>query len=214
VPDFQAKQTDRETAFGTEGVPWTVRVRDRLILGRLLRRGRPYTGRRIADIGCGYYAASTRIIADDARSLVLVDVAIAPELAARPNITAVEGTLPDSLDAIPDGSLDVVICSAVLEHLWSPAETLKEIHRVLAPRGVALLSVPSWLGKRMLEFLAFRLNLSTDEMDDHKMYYDPRDLWPLMVRAGFMPHAIKCFRHKFGLNTFAVATATTEENYA
>jgi len=29
-----------------------------------------------------------------------------------------------------------------------------------------------------------------------------------MVKAGFMPHAIKCFRHKFGLNTFAVATVT------
>jgi hypothetical protein len=45
-------------------------------------------------------------------------------------------------------------------------------------------------------------------MDDHKMYYDPRDLWPLMVRAGFAPHAIRCFRHKFGLNTFAVATVS------
>ena len=28
--------------------------------------------------------------------------------------------------------------------------------------------------------------------------------------AGFMPHAIKCFRHKFGLNTFAVATVTEQ----
>ena len=41
-------------------------------------------------------------------------------------------------------------------------------------------------------------------MDDHKRYYDPRDLWPLLVEAGFAPHAIRCRRHKFGLNTFAV----------
>jgi hypothetical protein len=40
-------------------------------------------------------------------------------------------------------------------------------------------------------------------MDDHKAYYDPRDLWPLLVRAGFRPSDIRCFRHKFGLNTFA-----------
>ncbi len=40
-------------------------------------------------------------------------------------------------------------------------------------------------------------------MDDHKMYYDPRDLWPLLVQAGFRPRDIRCFRHKFGLNTFA-----------
>ena len=40
-------------------------------------------------------------------------------------------------------------------------------------------------------------------MDDHKRYYDPRDLWPLLVDAGFRPSGIKCYRHKFGLNTFA-----------
>ena len=41
-------------------------------------------------------------------------------------------------------------------------------------------------------------------MDDHKTYYDPKDLWPLLVKAGFAPHAIACGRHKFGLNTLAV----------
>ncbi len=37
------------------------------------------------------------------------------------------------------------------------------------------------------------------EMDDHKMYYDVRDLWPLLVAAGFRPSRIRCFTHKFGL---------------
>jgi hypothetical protein len=45
-------------------------------------------------------------------------------------------------------------------------------------------------------------------MDDHKMYYDPKDLWPLLVRSGFAPHAISCRRHKFGLNTVAVCKKT------
>jgi hypothetical protein len=40
-------------------------------------------------------------------------------------------------------------------------------------------------------------------MNDHKMYYDPRELWPCLVRAGFRPRDIQCRRHKFGLNTFA-----------
>jgi hypothetical protein len=43
------------------------------------------------------------------------------------------------------------------------------------------------------------------EMDDHKMYYDKRDLWPLLVRAGFKPSQIKLHYRKFGLNLFAVA---------
>ena len=40
-------------------------------------------------------------------------------------------------------------------------------------------------------------------MDDHKWYFDPRDLWPMLVRAGFRRSQIRCHRHKFGLNTFA-----------
>jgi hypothetical protein len=44
-------------------------------------------------------------------------------------------------------------------------------------------------------------------MNDHKMYYDVRDLWPLLVRAGFLPSDIRCFPHKLGLNTFAVCRA-------
>jgi predicted SAM-dependent methyltransferase len=94
---------------------------------------------------------------------------------------------------------------SVLEHLWDPGRTVAEFHRVLRPGGTCAVNVPSWRGKVALEYSAFKLGLSPAcEMDDHKMYYDPRDLWPLMVRAGFTPHAIRCFRHKFGLNTFAV----------
>ena len=85
---------------------------------------------------------------------------------------------------------------------------LREFHRITRPGGICLFNVPSWRGKRFLEFSAFRLGLSpTSEMNDHKMYYDPRDLWPLLVRAGFLPHAIRTFRHKLGLNTFAVCRA-------
>ncbi|OLC37213.1 MAG: hypothetical protein AUH28_04620 [Acidobacteria bacterium 13_1_40CM_56_16] len=85
---------------------------------------------------------------------------------------------------------------------------LEQCLRIVRPEGVCLFNVPSWRGKRFLEYSAFRLGLSPkDEMDDHKMYYDVKDLWPLLVRAGFLPSRIRCFSHKFGLNTFAVCTA-------
>ncbi len=62
-----------------------------------------------------------------------------------------------------------------------------------------------------LEFAAFRLGVSpAEEMDDHKRYYDPRDLWPMLVAAGFRPSQIRCHRHKFGLNTFAVCRVPRE----
>jgi SAM-dependent methyltransferase len=170
-----------------------------------VRRNVQFGGKRIADLGCGYHAAFARTQLDVAASALLVDVALADDLKQHPKVEAVEGTLPDALSTVASGSLDVVLCLSVLEHLWSPEEALREIYRLLAPDGVAVLNVPSWAGKWFLEFAAFRLGVSpAQEMDDHKRYYDPRDLWPLLVRAGFRPSMIRCHRHKFGLNTSAI----------
>ena len=84
---------------------------------------------------------------------------------------------------------------------------LDECYRLTKPGGTCVFNVPSWRGKWFLEFSAYRLGLSPkEEMDDHKAYYDVKDLWPLLVKAGFVPSNIRCFAHKFGLNTFAVCT--------
>jgi len=174
--------------------------------GRQIRRYVPgFAGKRVGDFGCGYDAAFARTIAGEVASLVLVDVALADDLKADGRVRAIEGRLPDALALLPAASLDVVLIVSVLEHVADPAGLLREVKRLLAPGGVALVNVPSWRGKKFLEFSAFRLGLSpAAEMDDHKMYYDVRDLWPMLVAAGFRPSRIRCFPHKFGLNTFAV----------
>ena len=92
----------------------------------------------------------------------------------------------------------------MLEHLDDPDATARHFHRLLSPGGVCVVNVPSWRGKRFFEFAAFRLGVAPkEEMDDHRTYYDPRDLWPMLVRAGFRPSDIKVTRHKGGLNTIA-----------
>jgi SAM-dependent methyltransferase len=171
----------------------------------------PLAAKDVADVGCGYDATFMRNVLDQVGTATLIDVSLAPDLADRPRVRAIEGLLPGAMEQVDDASLDVVLCMSVVEHLWEPELTLEHFRRVLRPGGVCAVNVPSWWGKRALEYSAFKLGTSpAEEMDDHKMYYDPRDLWPLMVKAGFMPHAIKCFRHKFGLNTFAVATVTEQ----
>ena len=64
------------------------------------------------------------------------------------------------------GSLDVIMCISVLEHLWDPQVALTEFRRLTAPGGVCLFNVPSWRGKRFLEFSAFRLGFSPREASD------------------------------------------------
>lgn len=176
---------------------------------RQIRRVVPsFAGKRVGDFGCGFEASFSRTIVGDVAGLMLVDVALADDLKADARIRAIEGQLPGALAELPAASLDVVMIVSVLEHVSDPAGLLREVRRVLAPGGVALVNVPSWRGKRYLELATFRLHLGAAcEVDDHKMYYDVRDLWPMLVAAGFRPSQISCFPHKFGLNTFAVCKA-------
>lgn len=177
---------------------------------RLRREVPTFTGARVGDFGCGFDAGFVRTVLDEIDSALLIDVSIADDLKAHPKVRAIEGPLPESLVDVETGSLDIVICTSVLEHLRRPLDTIREFHRLLAPGGICLINVPNWLGKRLLELSAFRLGLSpADSIDDHKRYYDPRDLWPLLVDAGFRPRNIRCFRHKFGLNTFAACRVDT-----
>jgi SAM-dependent methyltransferase len=202
----ESKPKVRTHAFGEH---WSPTVVDRfgiwLSARTIRRRAGTIQGRRVGDFGCGYYAKLAQSLLAGVAEMTIVDVSLDPTLRDDPRIHAIEGPLPGAVAAIPDESLDLVLCVSVLEHLGEPLVTIREFHRILAPGGTCLLNVPSWLGKRFLELSAFRLGLSpADEMDDHKRYYDPRDLWPLLVDAGFSPRNIRCFRHKFGLNTFAV----------
>jgi SAM-dependent methyltransferase len=170
-----------------------------------IRRQVPsWEGKRVADIGCGFHASFARTILDRVAQAALVDVALAGELKAHPKVRAVEGPLPAALAPLDGGTFDVVMMISVLEHLADPLGALRELRRLLAPGGTCLINVPSWRGKKYLELAAFKLGVSpASEMDDHKMYYDVRDLWPLLVQAGFLPSRIRCFPHKLGLNTFA-----------
>jgi ubiquinone/menaquinone biosynthesis C-methylase UbiE len=163
---------------------------------------------RVADFGCGYDAGLARQVLPRVKQMLLVDVQLAEDLQHHPHTHAVVGLIEEVLPTIPDRSFDIVMCLSVLEHLDAPQDALDAFSRILVPGGLALVNVPSWRGKPWLEFSAFRLGTSPAvEVDDHKRYYDPRDLWPMLVRAGFRPSEISCRRHKFGLNTFAACRA-------
>jgi len=203
----------RAESFGQSGSTTFI---DRLgvwLSGRGVRRAvGSFDGLDIGDFGCGFDATFVRSVLPQVRSATLADVAVNADLAQDPKVSTILGALPGTLEQIPTSSLDVVLCLSVLEHLTEPEAALAQFHRVLRPGGSCIVNVPTWRGKWFLEFSAFRLGLSpVQEMDDHKRYYDPRDLWPLLVGAGFLPHTISCRRHKFGLNTIATCRIEDDE---
>jgi len=199
-----SNERDRSRAFGQDR-PLTPVDRFGVWLSSVaVRRNAAFGGARVGDFGCGFEASFARTQLDHVRTALLVDLALAADLKHHPRVIAIEGSIVDVLPTIESASLDITLCLSVLEHVWEPEPLLRELRRVTAANGVVLLNVPSWRGKRALEFSAFRLGWSpAEEMDDHKRYFDPSDLWPLLVRAGFKPSEIRCHRHKFGLNTFA-----------
>ena len=160
----------------------------------------------VLELGCGFRAAQLVALEGHLKHGAGVDFQIAPELRAHKKFTFYEGTIEETLPKLTDKRFDAILLISVLEHLVDPLLAIRSARELLKPSGVLLINVPTWRGKSFLEFSAFRLGLSPKlEMDDHKMYYDKRDLWPLLVRGGFKPSQIKLRYHKFGLNLFAVA---------
>jgi SAM-dependent methyltransferase len=160
----------------------------------------------VLELGCGFRATQLLALAPRLKRGVGVDFQLASELAALDKFTFHEGAIEETLLKLTAQTFDAILLISVLEHLRDPLFVIEAVRGLLKPSGVLLINVPTWLGKGFLEFSAFRLGLSPKiEMDDHKMYYDKRDLWPLLVRAGFKPSLIKLRYHKLGLNLFAVA---------
>jgi SAM-dependent methyltransferase len=198
-------------SYGQHGVTWVDRF-GVWLSQRAIRRWLPAgADLRVLELGCGYRATQLLALRDRMQAGVGVDFKIAPELRSLPAMLFHEGPIEEALPKLADGSFDVVLLISVLEHLRDPRAALVAAQRALRPGGVLLVNVPTWRGKFFLEFSAFRLGLSPRvEMDDHKMYYDKRDLWPLLVQAGFRPSGLRLSYHKFGLNLFAVAVKPTD----
>lgn len=160
----------------------------------------------VLELGCGYRAAQLVALESKLKRGVGVDFQIAPELRSRDRFTFYEGAIEQMLPKLESEAFDVVMLISVLEHLSEPQFIVESAWRLLKDSGLLLVNVPTWLGRYFLELSAFRLGFSPKvEIDDHRMYYNKRDLWPMLVRAGFKPSQIQLSYHKFGLNLFAAA---------
>jgi SAM-dependent methyltransferase len=193
-------------SYGQRGLTLT----DRAGVWLSQRAIRRYLPRRndleVLELGCGYRATLLTALKPKLKRGIGVDFQIAPELHMLEKFTFYQATIEEILPKLESETLDVVMLISVLEHLAEPQFVVQSAWRLLRPSGLFLVNVPTWVGKRFLELSAFRLGFSPKvSVDDHKMYYGKRDLWPMLVRAGFRPSQIRLRYHKFGLNLFAAA---------
>lgn len=158
------------------------------------------------DIGCGYNAQLLCSLAPFIENGIGVDVKINSHMNNPQKLHFVEAPIELTFNSLQKKSFNLIVMNSVLEHFNDPLSILKHSYEHLSESGILIINVPTWLGKTFLELSAFQLSLSPAyEMDDHKMYYDKKDLWPLIVKAGFKPSKISMKYHKFGLNLFCTA---------
>lgn len=191
-------------SYGEHGSSWVDKF-GVWLSGRALRRAiEPNQKLKVLDLGCGYHAKNLISLSPLLEEGVGIDFRVHPRLKKNSHIRFIEGSIETSLPLVSIERFDVILMMSLLEHLREPGEILRNLWARMRPGSQLLVNVPTWQGKRFLEFSAFRLGLSPKtEMDDHKMYYDLKDLWPVLVAAGFLPSLMRIKSHKFGLNLFA-----------
>ena len=70
--------------------------------------------KELGDFGCGYHAAFVRRVLPELKQAVVVDFALSPDLKGLPNLTAIEGILPDGAHAgavVEPGHCALHLCS-------------------------------------------------------------------------------------------------------
>jgi SAM-dependent methyltransferase len=138
-------------------------------------------GRRALDYGCGHGMAAV-VLARAGATVTAFD--LSPGYAAEARERAAANGVPvecvvadgESLP-FPDGSFDAVWGNAVLHHL-DLARAGRELHRVLAPGGVAVFCEP-WGGNPLLAFARRSLPYPGKDRTPDEQPLTRRDLAPL-----------------------------------
>ncbi len=98
------------------------------------------------DIGCGS-GGMAAYLAGHLQQMTGIDPEPWPQWAElmqdRPNLRLLQGGY--DTDPVPAGSMDVVVCNQVYEHVPDPLRLIGFIHRVLRPGGVAYFAGPNLL---------------------------------------------------------------------
>jgi 2-polyprenyl-3-methyl-5-hydroxy-6-metoxy-1,4-benzoquinol methylase len=114
----------------------------------------PDTAGRILDLGCGSGALGREIKRE--RECEVTGVTFSDEEAKSARECLDDVVVCDLNEFEPRGlgEFDCIICSHVLEHLYSPAELLSRLRESLTPDGVLIVALPNALfWKQRLRFL-------------------------------------------------------------
>ena len=166
--------------------PWAWERRRALLLGE----ARP--GERVLDLGCGAgrFVAALREAGADPVGVEVAGAALERARAVAPGadlrLLADDGSIP-----LEHGSVDLVWCSEVLEHVADGSHLLQEARRVLRPGGRILVTVP-FHGRVQAALIALlRFDAHFDPQGQHLRFFTRASLAASLLAAGFEAPSVR-----------------------
>jgi SAM-dependent methyltransferase len=154
-------------------------------------------GARLLDVGCHDRSLIDHVLPRIA-SAVGLDPVVAPSVDGR--VTMMRGLFPRDA-AFDDASFDCIAILATLEHMDDPGAVAVSCHRLLAPGGRVVLTVPHPAVDRILDVLLFlRLADGIDAEEHHG--FDVSATAGIYAAAGF--RLVRERRFQLGLNRLFV----------
>ena len=161
-----------------------------------------YPNSKLLDIGCGFNYKLLLEVEQYISEGYGIDYKV-PEL-KNGKIKTKQIKINDKLP-FRNNSFDFVTMLTVLEYFEHPVEIIREIERVLKPKGKLILTVPTRNAKPILEFLAYKLKIfNEEEVNDNNKYYNYSDLEKLFKETD----RLKIQEHRyfeFYMNNFCIA---------
>lgn len=158
----------------------------------------------VLDLGCGYQGKLLQLLSNKIKHGVGYDISVSKKPIAN-NIKLKSGQVDTKLP-FNKNNFDLVIASAVIEHVKHLNFLISEAYRLLKPGGQLLLTTPSIKARPLLSTLAQFKLLSRKEIADHKRYYTKEKLINLLTKNGFSEKKIEASTFEFGFNIFVKAT--------
>lgn len=147
----------------------------------------------VVDFGCGDGYLSG-LMASNGLNVISVDLALSRLKKSKAAAKHQNFFLSNiEFAAIKTGSVDIVVCSEVLEHIPKYENVVKEIYRVLKPGCRAIITVP--YKENLKTFVCPHCHKSFHP-DGHLHRFDRSNLSETFSMSGFKIRYQKTFRHK------------------
>lgn len=183
---YREQADDAERMYEAEGRRH--KQRRRLEVLRELVRGADVHAPVVLDAGSGDGHAAA-VVLDSLRPAYYLALDLSPAKLSSARERNGGGSIIADMELLPvrAGSVDLVLCSEVLEHLPEPLEALREIRRALRPGGHCLLSTPvdSRLQPWLLRAASALRPWRQERFNEHIQLFTGKSLRGLSAAAGF-----------------------------